>query len=319
MRLGREDDTAVGRQNNRALFWIEVEPADDQQVAIRVAVVGQQLRRLDHQRLVFDQLEAVVARARRVVERDHIDHHVAQAGAGTAVAGLVNKSRFAQEAGGRREDHPPLAVDFDAALFGIKNTQQRHRVAFDLDIVARELACLDHDRHFKPGREFVVARARAVVHRGDLDLDVGHRGAAGTIRHGVAESRSAVVVTEADEQHIRLEELERRHAVGASGAEADARDIAYRVAVGIDQWAKAGDAQGVAVDIGVVGQQRRDRDRDHAVFLAVEEPVRAGRRRVVDRAHDHPRRRGRLPPAAVGDGVVKEGVAVEIGPAQEGH
>ena len=218
-------DHAIGA-NRHGNIGVRDDRLDRQNVAIDIAVVGDERQRVDfHRHALGARDRPVIAGDRRIVHRGDVDRDLR---IGSAALGRVRQiAEFGEavEIGVRREGDVAVARERDGAILRTIYLTDDHPVA--VEVVRKEALDADGDRTVFGYRE------AAVVDRGrdgaDADVDRGGVECVATVRNRVAERRGSVEAAVRGEDDIALG-IDRRHAIVA----AIDCDDADRVAVGIE-------------------------------------------------------------------------------------
>ena len=320
-----EFDHALIVDPDLAVVGKAIGPVEVQRIAVLVAVVGEQRRRIDHQQRVFERAKAVVvARDRRIVERadpdpvmqsrrraarvDHVERDVR-----TFVARGQPFGRVGDGLRNGIEDR--IAVVGGLAVGGIVDADER--IAVTLDVVDGAHQVGDRDRRSRGQADclLLVADARGVVDRFDVELDLAGGGGAPAISDDVFEPGESEVIGADLELDVRAVDLPRnvRRVAGVVlvlvGIEFVARLVTERIERDDMEFLELL----VAVDVEVVDQQVLDPDPQDRVLGSDKRPVGDRHRRVVDRRQVDLDPGGGFAPEFVAYRVVEERVAVVVG------
>ena len=291
-----------------------VDLGDAQRVAVEVGVAGEHVDVGEGRVLGGGQAQLVVGH-RRVVGRGDADRDRADVGAALAVGHGVVEAHRAGEIEVRGEGEGAPGVQRDRAGGDRHRVADRDRDAVDLGDaqrvavevgVAGEHVDVGEGRVLGGGQAQLVVGHRRVVGRGDADRDRADVGAALAVGHGVVEAHRA------GEIEVRGE------GEGAPGVQRDrAGGDRHRVADRDRDAVDLGDAQRVAVEVGVAGEHVDVGE--GRVLGGGQAQLVVGHRRVVGRG-DADRDRADVGAAlAVGHGVVEAHRAGEIEVRGEGE
>ena len=313
VRAGREGDEAVRAKLDLAVEREPLHCAQDERIPVRIGVVGEEIGRVDHDRLVLEgRVAAVIARRGRIVERDHVQRH----GGGRARAAGIDE--VVVEAGGpeliRREaDLARRLIEDERAVGDRVDALEEDLVALEVHVVRPEVGEVEHVDLVEPDRRPVDPAARRVVHGVEVELDRCRGRKTVRVAQRVGEAREAVVVRHGIEGHELA--VDPRPAPGRVAP----ADLVERLAFGTHERAERDDAEAVAVDVAVVREEVRDADPQDLVLVSVEHSIIGAHGRVVDGREVHLDPRGRLPSMRVAHRVLEERVTVEILRPEEAH
>ena len=242
--VGGKDDGPVARHLERAADGVRC-GLERQDRVVHVAVVQHQIGDPDDQRRALDAAQvvaeghgvAVVARHRLVVDGGDGDGGAGRGAAAAPVGHGIVEAGGAEEIGVRREQDAGVEQCGRAADRGL-DRGDRQRVAVRIGVVGQQIAERDEDRLVLDRGEAVGGGLRRTVQRRDGEVDA-------------ARGRSALPVGN------QIVKADLPPAAQPRGDQNRAVSCQLHIDGGVAEHLRHG--QRVAVDIGVVGQQRGQR------------------------------------------------------------
>ena len=195
-----EDDLAIGIEADLAIGGKTLDPGKDQRVAIGVAVIGKQCRRIDDYRLVLEDCETIIIRIGRIIGRQDLDL-VGQRG--TRAARIDDIEGDSGEAFGVRRERYAAAggieyggtVSRGIAIERFVKADKADSVAFDVVHSGHEVG--DGEGRRPPEADIflnIVRAARRVVNRLEVKLNRCDRARTRWIFEDIVEACKAVKI-----------------------------------------------------------------------------------------------------------------------------